>query len=265
MNPGANSSSSSAFPWPNIRIVLVEPSHPGNIGGAARAMKNMGLESLCLVNPQSFPDPEATARASGADDVLANARVCDSLEAAIADCSLAVATSARRRTIAWPELDAPACARELVAHGRLAPVALVFGREQSGLNNAELDLCHAMVRLPANPAFSSLNLACAVQVLAYELRLAVLQDTAAGEMSTAGPPASNVELQRLFAHLRDTLLAVGFMPEHRAPSLMRKLMRFFYRSRITQEEVNIFRGIVTELDILQNKLADQDDQPPPAV
>ena len=236
----------------NIRIVLVETSHPGNIGGAARAMKNMQLESLYLVTPESFPDSAAVARASGATDVLENAVVCETLAEAISDCRLVVAATARSRTIEWPQLDAPQAAAELTSLASTAPVALVFGRESSGLNNHELDHCHKMVTLPANPDFSSLNLACAVQVLAYEIRLAVLTAQGAVQddesMDISDLPASKENLERMFTHLEEVLLKVHFMPPHRAPTLMRKLIRFFYRSGISEEEVSIFRGIVSELD-----------------
>lgn len=257
MKQTADSNSSNPFPWVNIRIVLVETSHPGNIGGVARAMKNMQLESLYLVTPESFPDSAAIARASGATDVLDNAVVCGSLAEAIRDCRLVIAATARSRTIEWPQLDAPEAAAELTSLATTAPVALVFGRESSGLNNEELDHCHKMVTLPANPAFSSLNLASAVQVLTYEVRLAVLDRMKdSGEVKTTDDiemQATSENLERLFDHLETVLLDVHFMPPHRAPTLMRKLKRFFYRSGISEEEVSIFRGIVGELDRLGSK------------
>ena len=260
MKQAANSNSSFSYPWANIRIVLVETSHPGNIGGVARAMKNMSLESLYLVSPHSFPDPAAVARASGAADVLEQAVICSHLSDALQGCRLVIAATARSRTIDWPQLDAPGAASELVSLGRSAPVALVFGRESSGLNNAELDHCHMMVSLPANPDFSSLNLACAVQVLAYEMRLAVLAGDAKNHdenvVESDDLPASAENLERLFSHLEDTLLQVHFMPAHRAPTLMRKLKRFFYRSRVSEEEVSIFRGIISELARLSENPAD---------
>ena len=252
-HPLAEDPLEQAFPWANIRIVLVETSHPGNIGGVARAMKNMQLESLYLVRPHAFPDPAAVARASGATDVLDNAVICDDLARAIGGCRLVVAATARSRSIEWPRYDAPQAARELTRLAHAAPVALVFGRESSGLNNDELDHCNAMVTLPANPAFSSLNLACAVQVLAYEVRLAVMEGwTKAGHPADGleSLPASADNLQQLFDHLEKTLLKIHFMPPHRAESLMRKLRRFYYRSGISDEEVSIFRGIISELDRL---------------
>ena len=155
-----------------IRIVLVEPTHPGNIGAAARAMKAMGLDRLCLVAPRRFPGAEATARAAGADDVLHAARIVETLDEALADCGLVLGTTARSRRIEWPVLDAREGARRAVAQAARTPVAVVFGRESAGLTNAELDRCHALIRIPAATGFSSLNMAAAVQILAYEMRVA---------------------------------------------------------------------------------------------
>ena len=270
MKATENSNIYSSFPWTNIRIVLVETSHPGNIGGAARAMKNMQLESLFLVNPEKFPDDHAIARASGATDILENAVVTSTLAEALVGCRLVVAASARRRSIRWPSLSAEEAARELAGQAQHSPVALVFGREDSGLNNEELDHAHAMVQLPANPEFSSLNLAAAVQVFSYELRKTIIRMGNSSEEqqsdtdSSAGDSlASSDSLMRLFTHMEKTLLMVHFMPDHRARTLMRKIMRFFYRSRITEEEVNIFRGIISELErvALKSGELDRDSSP----
>lgn len=261
MNETENSNISSGLPWTNIRIVLVETSHPGNIGAVARAMKNMQLETLYLVRPKNFPDEQAVARSSGATDVLNNAVVCGSLAEAIADCQLVIAASARRRSISWPMTSAPQAALKLIQRGKLAPVALVFGREDRGLNNEELDHCHIMVRLPANPEFSSLNLAAAVQVFSYEIRKTYLADKSLqlnnapatdelDDLANIDRPATSNNLMNLFTHLEKTLIQVNFMPAHRTRTLMRKLMRFFYKSQITEEEVSIFRGILSELDRL---------------
>lgn len=248
----------SDFPWVNIRIVLVETSHPGNVGAVARAMKNMLLESLYLVQPKQFPDSHALARSSGAIDVLNNAVVCDSLAEAVSDCRLIIAASARSRSIPWPTTTAPEAAQKLIDASQQGPVALVFGREDRGLNNEELDHCHFMVQLPANPDFSSLNIAAAVQVFSYEIRKAFLagfsqhpnpssaEPTRSSELDD-DKPASSLNIKRLFNHLESTLVQVNFMPAHRTRTLMRKLMRFFYKSQITEEEVRIFRGILTEL------------------
>jgi len=252
----------SNFPWANIRIVLVETSHPGNIGAVARAMKNMQLESLYLVRPQQPPDRHSAARSSGATDVLNNAVICNTLAEAIADCRLVVAASARLRSIPWPTADASDAAHKLVEYCRQAPVAMVFGREDRGLNNEELDHCHFMTRLPTNPDFSSLNIAAAVQVFSYEIRksyLAMKEQHQAGTRTGTGMPdnvaeidrpASSKNLMNLFKHFEETLSQVHFMPEHRTRTLMRKLMRFFYKSQVSEEEVSIFRGILTELQRL---------------
>jgi TrmH family RNA methyltransferase len=271
MNGTENSNIYSGLAWANIRIVLVETSHPGNIGAVARAMKNMLLESLYLVRPKQFPDGQAMARSSGAIDVLNNAVVCGSLAEAIADCQLVIAASARRRSIPWPMISAPEAALKLIQGGQVAPVALVFGREDRGLNNEELDHCHFMVQLPANPEFSSLNIAAAVQVFSYEIRKTFLADKSlqvnndsapdvANDLNDADRPASSNNLMNLFTHLEKTLIQVNFMPAHRTRTLMRKLMRFFYKSQITEEEVSIFRGILSELDRLSFINKDLEEQ-----
>lgn len=258
MSGTENSNIYSNFPWANIRIVLVETSHPGNIGAVARAMKNMCLQSLYLVQPKQYPDSHAMARSSGAIDVLNNAVVCDSLSEALSDCRLVIAASARSRSISWPSTTAPEAAQKLINGGMQAPVALVFGREDRGLNNEELDLCNFMVQLPANPEFSSLNIAAAVQVFSYEVRKTFLAEQAlqqpcsslasqSTELGMEDRPASSINLKRLFDHLETTLVQVDFMPAHRTRTLMRKLMRFFQKSQVTEEEVSIFRGILTEL------------------
>jgi len=262
MSKAENFNIYSDFPWANIRIVLVETSHPGNIGAVARAMKNMQLESLYLVNPQQPPDDHSVARSSGASDVLNNAVICDSLGEAIADCRLIVATSARLRSIPWPTAEVTEAATRLVEGCHASPVALVFGREDRGLNNDELDHCNLMTRLPTNPDFSSLNIAAAVQVFSYEVRKSylalkeryALADSTKDEkpeiVADADKPASSKNLMNLFGHFEETLVQVQFMPAHRTRTLMRKLNRFFYKSQVTEEEVNIFRGILTELQRL---------------
>lgn len=231
----------------DIRIVLVQPSHPGNIGGVARAMKNMGLRSLYLVDPAAFPHAEATARAAGAVDVLAAARLCASLDQALEGCSLVIATSARARTIAWPQLDPQGCAQKLIEHSRTAPAALLFGRERTGLTNAELDRCHYVVAIPADPEFPSLNLSCAVQVLTYELRraLAGVPAAAAAPSTPHLPPASQEDLQRFYRHLEEVLIEITFLDPAHPRKLMRRLMRLFNRAGVDQNELNILRGILT--------------------
>ncbi|NOY17435.1 MAG: RNA methyltransferase [Gammaproteobacteria bacterium] len=262
MNRTENFNIYSDFPWVNIRIVLVETSHPGNIGAVARAMKNMQLESLYLVSPQRPPDSHSAARSSGATDVLNNAVICNTLSEAISDCRLVIAASARLRSIPWPTEDPGKATQKLVENALQAPVAMVFGREDRGLNNEELDHCHFMTRLPTNPDFSSLNIAAAVQVFCYEIQkyyLEMKEQYLAGTLAKTeklnsvadiDKPASSENLINLFRHFEETLVQVHFMPEHRTRTLMRKLMRFYYKSQITEEEVSIFRGILTELQRL---------------
>lgn len=236
-----------------IRIVLVGTSHPGNIGGAARAMKNMGLSDLWLVAPRAqFPHPEATLRSSGADDLLAQAQVVDQLADALSDCTLVAGTSARSRHLPWPLINprqlAQRAATELTQPQ--ARLALVFGREDRGLSNEELHLCHCHVHIPTNPAFSSLNLAAAVQVLAYELRMALsgLTDSETEDFwGTAwdSPRADHQTLERFFNHLEATLTEIDFHDPDNPRQLMSRLRRLYLRARPDTMEVNILRGILT--------------------
>jgi tRNA (cytidine32/uridine32-2'-O)-methyltransferase len=228
-----------------LRVVLIETSHPGNIGAAARAMKVMGLSRLYLVRPHQFPCAEATARASGADDLLTRAVVCDSLEQALADCSLVLGASARLRSLPWPLSDARSAAQRAAA-GAVAgqEVALVFGREHSGLSNEELQHCHYLLHIPANPDFSSLNLAAAVQVVSYELRMALLGDEPLAP--DEGDYASADELESFYAHLEQTLISVGFLDPDNPRQVMRRLRRLYNRARTERVELNILRGILTE-------------------
>ncbi len=235
-----------------IRIVLVNTSHPGNIGGVARAMKNMHLQNLYLVQPSDFPHPKARARASGALDVLQNARVVSSLEEAVADCCLVVGASARLRSISWPTQDPRQCAGEILKTVSQGNVALVFGRETSGLSNAELERCNFLVNIPANPDYSSLNLAAAVQVLAYELVMtarlsdAPNQDEAEPyELEPEFAPATADEMEGLYRHLEETLVALEFLDPANPRQLMRRLRRLFNRARLDRMELNILRGILS--------------------
>jgi len=225
-----------------LRIVLVQPTHPGNIGGVARAMKNMALETLWLVSPPDFTGQGAVARAAGAIDVLERARVCATLDEALSDCTLVIGTSARDRRIPWPSLSAQEAAERLVAEAVTGKVALVFGRERTGLTNEELDRCHFLVNIPANPDFSSLNLACAVQVLAYEIMLA---RTAESRAPIAAERASNEDLARLYEHLESVLVEIDFLDPANPRKLMRRLIRLFNRAGLDQNELNILRGILT--------------------
>ncbi|HYW90999.1 MAG TPA: RNA methyltransferase [Gammaproteobacteria bacterium] len=230
----------------DIRIVLVEPSHPGNIGAAARAMKTMGLADLCLVRPGRFPDPEASVRATGADDVLERALLYDSLDRAVADRNLVMATTARSRRVDAGERDARAGAREAVrCPGR---VALVFGRERTGLTNEELDRCHLTLTIPTDPGYSSLNLGAAVQVLCYEVMMARRElgpvPTPAGSVP-GGEPARAADLAHFYDHLQEVLVETGFLDPRRPGQVMRRLRRLFGRARPSRREVQILRGFLS--------------------
>lgn len=227
----------------NIRIVLVNTSHPGNIGAVARAMKNMFLDQLVLVDPLSFPSAEATARASGADDILAKARVCGTLDEAIADCRLVVGASARLRNVQWPQVDPRGCAEKALPEAAQGPVAIVFGRENSGLTNDELSRCRYLVHIPSNPQYSSLNLAMAVQVISYELLMAARQESA-----TVEPPrdlASGFEMQGFIEHLQQTLADIGFANTGNTDKLMRRLRRLFHRAEPDKDDIKILRGVLS--------------------
>ncbi len=228
----------------SLRIVLMETSHAGNIGAAARAMHNMGLDDLWLVAPKSFPDEDATARASGADDLLATATVVADLDQALAGCGLVAAVSARQRSLAWPCKTPREAAAEIVARTANTTVALLFGREKYGLSNKELERCHLLISIPANPEYSSLNLAMAVQLLAYEIRLARGQ-TDLPPASADPPPATAEAMQRFYQHLEEVLLENGFLDPDNPRQLMRRLRRLFNRAVPDENEINILRGILS--------------------
>ncbi len=231
----------------NIRVVLVETTHPGNIGATARAMKNMGLERLCLVKPARFPHADATARASGADDLLANAEVYDRLEEALAGCRLVLGTSARLRTIRWPQVNPREAAEKIFTLDDLSDAAFVFGREHAGLTNEELERCHYLLHIPANPAYSSLNLAAAVQVVTYELRMMSLEGVEGGEERASQgehPLATADELEEFYRHLEQTMIDIGFLDPCNPRQLMRRLRRLFNRAHPDRMEINILRGIL---------------------
>lgn len=228
-----------------IRIVLVDASHPGNIGASARAMKNMGLESLVLVRPASHPDPESAARASGAADVLAGARVVASVDEAIGDCGLVLGTTARARSARWRELDARGGAAEISAAAAARPVAVLFGGERNGLANADLERCDALIRIPAAD-YGSLNLAQAVQVVCYELRMALAPGAAAG--GDAPLPATADERRELDAHLERVMRASGFMHDGNADQLGARLRRLIARARPDDGEVRILRGWLAAIE-----------------
>ncbi|HEY6515475.1 MAG TPA: RNA methyltransferase [Steroidobacteraceae bacterium] len=228
----------------DIRIVLVEPSHPGNIGAVARAMKNMGLERLVLVSPRQFPHSEAIARASGADDVLAKAHLVTTVGEAIDGCGFVVATTSRTRDQYFQVADVRDAAERVLSESRRGPAAVLFGSERAGLTNEQLEAAHLLIQIPASEAYPSLNLAMAVQIVAYELFRArgVRIDTA----PAAGPLADPVEMERLYEHLARVLEEIDFRDRTQGGThLMARLRRLFQRAALDRNEVNILRGILT--------------------
>jgi tRNA (cytidine32/uridine32-2'-O)-methyltransferase len=232
----------------NIRIVLVNTSHPGNIGGVARAMKNMGLNRLYLVEPRQFPDEQAEWRAASALDVLESAVVCDSLEEAIGDCQFVVGTSARERRIPWPLLDPRQCAGRIAQVSPQEQVAVLFGREDRGLTNEELKVCNLHLNVPTSEGYSSLNLAMAVQIVCYELRmLQVQEDLPVNEDDQWDTPFTTREnMERFYTHLEETLTDIEFLDPAAPRQLMSRLRRLYGRVRLDEMELNILRGILTE-------------------
>ncbi|WP_425480159.1 RNA methyltransferase [Cognatilysobacter segetis] len=230
-----------------IRIVLVGTQHPGNIGSAARAMKTMGLHRLVLVAPEKRPNAESEALAAGADDVLASAAFHDDLASALAGCQRVLGCTARSRRVALPELTPREAAASMAGTVPQGDVALVFGRERTGLTNEELHLCHQAVHIPANPGYSSLNLAAAVQVLAYEVRMALLDRLdAAGPTEPRDPPASHEQLEGFYAQLGETLDAIDFHKGRSPDSAMRKLRRIFNRTGLDERELRLLRGVLAD-------------------
>ncbi len=232
----------SAFLKAHIRVILVETSHPGNIGAAARAMKTMSLQRLYLVNPVEYPAAVATSRASGAEDVLAGAVICDSLSAALNGCSLVVGTSARSRRIKWPLLEPRQCAKRIYEESGGGDIAIVFGRERSGLKNEEMDLCQTMLHIPTSDDYTSLNLAAAVQIIAYELYQQSLSGVAV--MSNDDVAANHEQLEGYFSHLWEALTKIDFLDPDNPGQLKRRLRRIYSKARPTSNEVNILRGIL---------------------
>ncbi len=229
-------------PFENIRVVLSHTTHPGNIGAAARAMKTMGLRHLYLINPRFFPDAQASAMAAGADDILQNATLCQSVDEALQGVVFTVAMTARLRDISI-EVKTP---REAMPHvlqqAGVAPVALLFGTEMSGLTNEEMGKAQLGVNIPANPDFSSLNIAAAVQVVAYELNVA------AESFCLEPPPlhpAAHERVEGLYAHLEKTLFEIGFLTTQNPTRLMQRLRRLYSRTRLEDEEINILRGMLS--------------------
>lgn len=258
----------------NIHVILVNTSHPGNIGAAARALKNMGISNLRLVDPVEFPSDVARWRSASATDVLDRVEVFDDLEAAVADCGLVIGASARSRRMPWPMLNPRQCGRQVAQDAVDNKVALVFGREDKGLTNEELQLCHYHVQIPANPEYSSLNLAAAVMVVCYETRVAMLEargesegkssetqasqdksesaqaiyDPASEDEYWDVPKADGKQLELFYAHLEQVLVDMDFHDPDNPRLLMPRMRRLFGRIRPDSMEINILRGVLTYVD-----------------
>ena len=246
-----------------VTVVLVNTSHPGNIGACARAMKNMGISRLTLVQPADFPSGVAVGRAVSALDILENATVVESLEAAITDCALVIGASARSRKIPWPMLSPAQLGVKVVRELEMNKVALVFGREDSGLNNDELQLCHFHVQIPADENYSSLDLAAAVMVICYELRKAGLdrkgiKDTAEDEFWDQ-EKATVKQVEHFYQHLERVMIAIDFHDPENPRQLMQRMRRLFSRIRIDVMEMNILRGILSNIEFNLRDTKDQQD------
>jgi len=233
----------------NIRIIMVNTSHPGNIGSAARAMKTMGLSQLVLVDPVNPPNEQTIALAAGATDILGNLKTVSTLQEATADCSLVIGTSARSRTLSWPMLNPREAGDKLASAAMKNTVGLVFGRERTGLTNEELQQCHYHVNIPANPEYSSLNVAMAVQTLSYEIRMAWLsqqQESAPLEEQIEYPPQASFD--QFIDHLEQTLHQTQFLHSDHPGHVMMRLRRMYTRMRPDTNELNILRGILTSVN-----------------
>ena len=243
--PGAEQNDSSVESrLAAVRVVLINTTHPGNIGATARAMKTMGLSSLHLVTPKVFPNADATAMASGADDLLQTAVVHDSLDSALQGCPLVMGTSARLRSLPMPMLDVRAASEQAVTESTAHQVAILFGRERYGLTNEEMQRCQYLVNIPSNPAYSSLNLAQAVQIMGYELRVAAMGGAGVSQPPKDWEPVDAAQMEGLFEHLEQTLLDIRFLNPKQPKRLMMRLRRLFNRARPDQNEINILRGIL---------------------
>jgi TrmH family RNA methyltransferase len=238
-----------AVPLSAIRIVLVEPSHPGNIGAVARAMKNMALADLVLVRPRAFPHEEATARASGAVDVLQRTRVVGSVAEAVADCGFVAATTSRSRDQNFRALDLHDAAQRIFTESARGPAAVLFGAERTGLTNEELALAHLLIRIPANPDYASLNLAMAVQLITYELFQAAGSPASSRPLSELPVPlATGDEMERFYVHLAEVMKEVEFRDRtQNGTALMTRIRRLYQRCEMDQNEVNILRGFLTSV------------------
>jgi TrmH family RNA methyltransferase len=228
----------------HIRIVLINTTHPGNIGATARAMKVMGLTNLHLVSPKIFPSAEATAMASGADDLLQRAVLHDSLESALDGCSLVLGTSARMRSLPMPQMDLRAAAGSAMNEHGGQDIAILFGQERAGLTNDEIYRCHQLVHIDTNPEYGSLNLSQAVQVMAYELRMAAVGGAGINTAPADWVPVDAGQMEMFFTHLEQTLLDIRFLNPEQPKRLMARLRRLFNRARPDQNEMNILRGIL---------------------
>ncbi|WP_223668968.1 RNA methyltransferase [Kangiella shandongensis] len=239
-----------------IKIVLCQTSHPGNIGAAARAMKTMGLQQLVLVQPKEFPSQEALARSSGALDILDNAQVVSSLQEAVEDCRLVIGTSSRSRTLPWPMVEPREIKNIIEKEPSALPMAIVFGRESSGLLNEELQLCHYHVNIPANPDYMSLNLAAAVQVICYECRLLALQQESSlhsgaevdSEADDSERKATIQQTEGLYQHLENVMIETGFFDPQEPKLLPARLHRLLAKAQLTEAEVNILRGFLASMN-----------------
>ena len=239
----------------SIRIVLTRISHPGNIGSAARAMKTMGLDRLSLVAPDRFPATEATVMAAGAQDILDRVQVCPDERSAVADCGLVVGTTARARHLPWRIVEPREAAAEIAAAAATSEVAVLFGAERTGLTNEEIDLCQLLLTIPAGSSYGSLNVAMAVQVVAYEILLAVRAADLGAERRGI-PLASALEMERFYAHLEQVLDQIDFHDRTGEGHLMARLRRFFNRAVPDQNEINILRGILTSVQGKRRRAGD---------
>ena len=230
-----------------VKVVLVGTTHPGNIGAAARAIKNMGIFNLALVKPKEFPSDIAIYRSKAAKDILENAEMYESLEDAIAGCKLVVGTSARARSVPWPVFNPRDAAEEMSKISKQGNVAIVFGREDRGLTNDELGLCNFHVHIPSDPKYSSLNLSQAVQILAYEIRLAYSRDEVISEVKWDVDLANNEQTERLIDHMEELMQDVEFYDVENPRKLLLRVRRFFKRSKIDVMEANIFRGLFSAI------------------
>lgn len=241
-----------------VRIVLVETSHTGNMGSAARAMKTMGISDLYLVNPIVKPDSQAISLAAGASDIIKNATITRSLDEAIGDCRLVIGASARSRSLQWPVLVSRACGEKIVSEAYEGQVALVFGRERVGLTNDELQKCHYHVAISANPEYSSLNLAMSVQILTYEIRMAMLARSSQPDHFMSPEKAreypQSEELERFYEHLEKTLINTQFIKTNHPGQVINRLRRLYTRARPEVQELNILRGMLSSID---RQLADK--------